>query len=519
MSFFARQRPSGRALIAGGLTACLLILSAFFFAANTYKQQHFRDSKIDEIIFYFHNGLANGQSLSFSDAARTALPWACAALIVTLLPLIVPWRRLLSRGAALLHRPISLPTGRWRYRLLYALALTGWSLWSLATSFGIPSYISAITQSSQLFEQHYIDPRQVAIAFPEQKRNLIHIYVESLENTVASSQHGGRAPQSLIPELEKLALDPANVSFSHQDRGLGGMLPAYGTTWTAAGITAQSAGVPLKDGFLGKDRNELGAFPHFLPGAYTSGQIMEKAGYAQSFLMGSDAAFGGRDKFLTQHGNYLIKDHPYAKQHGLVPPDYHVWWGFEDKKLFQFARDEATSLAQTGKPFNLQLLTADTHFTDGYADETCPRRHAHQYDNVHACSSRQIAAFVEWIRSQPFGANTTIVITGDHLGMQTSYYEEKIGQTDYQRTIYNVIINPAIRPVRSQPRQFTSFDMYPTILAATGATIPGDRLGLGVNLFSARQTLVEQLGSLDALNQALSKRSHYYERRIMIPSS
>lgn len=386
------------------------------------------------------------------------------------------------------------------------------------SSFGVPQYVQALSQSSQLFENHYVDPRTVNITFPEKKRNLIHIYMESMENTVASKQHGGQSDKSIIPELEALALDKDTISFSHRNTGLGGMLPATGTTWTVAGITAQTAGIPLKDGFFGKNRNEMGAFNQFLPGAYTSGQIFEKAGYNQTFMMGSEANFGGRDKLLTQHGNYTIKDYLYAKDHGQVPHDYKVWWGYEDKKLFEFAKDEATRLSQSDKPFNLNVLTVDTHFTDGYLDKTCAKKYAAKYDNVHACSSQQVAAFVEWVRQQPFAENTTIVLTGDHLGMQTSYYDEKIGGNDYQRTVYNAIINPAVRTANTHNRQFTSFDMYPTILAATGATIPGDRLGLGVNLFSDQPTLTEQMGGLDALNAELSKRSNFYERKIMISS-
>ena len=104
--------------------------------------------------------------------------------------------------------------------------------------------------------------------------------------------------------------------------------------------------------------------------------------------MGSEASFGGRDKLLTQHGNFNIEDYNYAKKHGKISEDYKVWWGYEDKKLFQFAREEASRLAASDKPFNLQLLTADTHFTDGYLDETCAKTFSNQYDNVHACSSK-----------------------------------------------------------------------------------------------------------------------------------
>lgn len=119
---------------------------------------------------------------------------------------------------------------------------------------------------------------------------------------------------------------------------------------------------------------------------------------------------------------------------------------------------------------------------------------------------------------QPFYENTTIVISGDHLGMQTSYYDEKIGGTNYQRTIYNTFINPAISTSHSKNRQFTTFDMYPSTLAALGVKIDGDRLGLGTNLFSGKKTLVEQYGGIENLNSELSKRSAYYENKIFTKS-
>ena len=48
------------------------------------------------------------------------------------------------------------------------------------------------------------------------------------------------------------------------------------------------------------------------------------------------------------------------------------------------------------------------------------------------------------------------------------------------------------------------------MLSALGFQIEGDRLGLGVNLFSQQPTLVEQLGR-EALNAELQKTSKFYE--------
>ncbi len=43
-------------------------------------------------------------------------------------------------------------------------------------------------------------------------------------------------------------------------------------------------------------------------------------------------------------------------------------------------------------------------------------------------------------------------------------------------------------------RTYTTFDNFPTTLAAMGVTIEGNRLGLGTNLFSSEQTLSERYG-------------------------
>ena len=51
--------------------------------------------------------------------------------------------------------------------------------------------------------------------------------------------------------------------------------------------------------------------------------------------------------------------------------------------------------------------------------------------------------------------------------------------------------------------------MFPTILEAMGAKIPGRALGLGRSLYSLAPTLLEQYG-LDSLNNALEKRSPNY---------
>jgi phosphoglycerol transferase len=200
------------------------------------------------------------------------------------------------------------------------------------------------------------------------------------------------------------------------------------------------------------------------------------------------------------------------KAEGRLPEDYHEWWGFEDQKLFAFAREEVSKLASQEEPFNFTMLTCDTHFPDGYVCELCQEEYEDQYSNVLACSSRQVYEFVEWIKAQPFYENTTIVISGDHLTMDNDFLEE-IDQ-EYERTIYNCIINAPVEPVNEKNRKFGTMDMFPTTLAAMGVEIEGDCLGLGTNLFSEKATLTEVYG-FDLLNEEMQKRSEFYNEEIL----
>lgn len=368
-------------------------------------------------------------------------------------------------------------------------------------SLEIHSFIANTFTKSDFIETHYVDPDDTEITFPENKRNLIYIFLESMENTFSDPDAGGKVTDNFIPELTELAEN--NVSFRSED-GKRGAYCYVGTRWTAAALFAQTTGVnikvPLNFDTYGKDGT-------YMPGITALGDILAKEGYEQSLLFGSDAGFAARDAYFTEHGEYNIIDVYSLIEEGKLPEGYWEWWGFEDVKVFDFAKEELLRLAELGRPFNFTTLTADTHFPDGYVCELCGSDYKEQYANVLACSSRQVYEFVEWIKAQPFYENTTIVLSGDHLTMDPEFLKEI--NADYVRTSYSCIINPAIDPVKEKGREFATFDMFPTTLAALGATIEGDRLGLGTNLFSDKETLTEKYG-YDKLEEELSKTSDFY---------
>ena len=351
-----------------------------------------------------------------------------------------------------------------------------------------------------IYQEYYISPNDVSITAEGKKKNLIYIYLESMETTYASTADGGRQTENYIPNLTRLARE--NVSFSNSE-GLGGFHTVTGAGYTMAAIFATTTGVPYA---LPIDSTAIDATGTFATGITGLGDVLDREGYAQEFLCGSDAAFGGRKLYFQQHGGYEIFDLFTAREKDYIPEDYYVWWGYEDFTLFDIAKDEATRLSQADQPFNLTLLTVDLHHMEGYVCERCGSDYGTATANVAACTDRQVAEFVDWCREQPFFEDTLIVITGDHPRMDTYLVG---GVSYYDRTVYNCFINAGKETKNIKNREFTHMDIFPTVLSALGYTIEGDRLGLGTDLFAEKATLAEEL-TFSYVDQEVARTSSYY---------
>ena len=459
---------------------------------------------IDEIIFHLKVPLDGTNSDVVLDGINACVPLAVLVLFLSIF-LIIGLRN--KHGKCMIALFLV---------AVIACGSAGRAAYEVYDELDVKEYLVSQKKESHFIEQNYVDPRTTKITFPEQKRNLIYIYLESMESTFASKGDGGGLDFNCILELTTLAEE--NTNFSDSDK-LGGGYPAYGGTWTMAGIFSQTSGIPIKNSEQTDDVNAtLAEQSSFSSQARNLEDILADEGYNQCFMIGSDATFGGRRAYFESHGKGQteICDYNTAKENGQIPEDYYVWWGYEDQKLFANAQEKLTELSSKDEPFNFTMLTVDTHFEDGYVCEQCQNEFGdNQYANVMACSSRQVDAFVKWIQQQPFYENTTIVISGDHLTMDSDFCNDV--SEDYERSVYNVFINlPEGLDTsfeKTHSREFATLDMFPTTLAAMGVTIEVDRLALGVNLFSDEQTLTEQYGR-KGLDKELMKKSKFYDMLI-----
>lgn len=479
--------------------ACIVFsLCVFLFFTEMWLFKTWEALSVDEILFHLKAPLAGTNSAMIVDYLKV-YGLAEAGVILGVLTLLFILRK----------KPIEFRFTL-AFSLLAGLGLFGYALFDfteqvkLAAFLGQQEVVEGEEPKEDFIAAHYVNPRSVSLVFPEEKRNLIYIYLESMELTYTDAASGGAFEQNVIPELTELALE--NECFNGDSEQLNGAIVYPGTEWTMGAIFGQSTGLPLK--VAGAANDLLSRYDSFFDGLVGIGDILEKQDYHQVFLLGSDAVFGGREAFFGTHGSYDIRDHPYALENGLIPEGYHVFWGYEDMRLFDIAKQTLLELAEEETPFNLTMLTVDTHFPDGYVCELCGYEYDDdQYSNVMRCSSRQVAEFIAWIQEQDFYEDTAIVICGDHLTMDGDYCQNV--PKEYRRKTYAAFINSSVEPAdSSRVRQFSTLDMLPTTLASMGVSLGRQRMGLGTNLFSNVDTLTEELG-VDACSAGLAEQSTF----------
>ena len=503
----------------GTVVCCLLVLGLLFLTYTyLFAKRNFGAVPFDQIVFHIMMPLSGTSSDMIKDyVTGYVLPFVSAWMIF-ICWVYVP----VKKGIGLAVRfgrkegflsifPLKLPLR------LFITFLAVWFcilFFLIDRKFSMISYLKSQLSASSLIEEEYIQADNVAITFPDKKRNLICIYIESAESSSQDMADGGLFQINCIPELTELARE--NTSFSQSDL-IEGSAMAPGTEWTIAGLVAETAGIPL---FLPLNYNNvMGSYKSFLPGVKSLGEILADHGYHNYFMSGSNFEFGGRTLYFTQHGNYNIMDYKWALKNGMIPEGYHVFWGMEDQKLFQIAKEQLLEIAKKDEPFNFSLLTVDTHTPNGYVCELCKDTYSSKYMNVWACASSQISSFVRWIQEQDFYENTTIFLSGDHISMHPDFYgansrDDYVGEV--KRKVYECFVNPAVLPIQEKNRKFTTMDMFPSILGALGVQIEGNRLGLGTDLFSGEETLPEKYG-YSYLFTELGKRSIYYERELLFP--
>lgn len=352
---------------------------------------------------------------------------------------------------------------------------------AFATTVGVADYIKAGNSKYDIGD-YYVEP---TVTSDKHKRNLVLIYLESGEATLADDQLFEKNAFAPLEEATQASDGWQSVEDFQQYEGGG---------WTMAGLASTQCGIPLKgtgsvagSGAL----NELGDdVDTYLGGATCMGDVLDQHGYKSVFLGGANGAFAAKGTFLSSHGYSEEKDLSDWRAAGEPAKNFRSDWGLSDGRLMAHAKDEIDDLhaesEKTGQPFNLSMLTLDTH-EPVHIYDYCDVDTQNVVTSAFSCSMTQVAGFVDYMEEKGYLEDTTVVIMGDHLKHMSAgdaFHE----QLDHHgnRTIFNRIWVPGQdKDSKLRPR-VDQLNMYPTILEAAGLTLKDHEAGLGVSAFSPK---------------------------------
>jgi phosphoglycerol transferase len=362
------------------------------------------------------------------------------------------------------------------------------SLFHWTSQVSAVSYVSS-QWGHDYFSDMYVPPQNVKIS-AQAPRNLVLIYMESMETGYRDPERFGI---NLLAGLDELG----GIKFEQYR-------PAFGTGWTIATIVSTQCGLPLKAVSLldGNDQGE--ALKAFLPNATCLGDILSDHGYHNVFMGGASLNFAGKGKFLRDHGYHEILGREDWIERGAQVENMNEW-GLHDDELLTHAKLKLQELQALDNPFNLTLLTVDTHHPEGFISPTCSKRGTKNYSGIVKCSVDQIVDFVKCLKEQGSLANTNVVIVGDHLAMATGERANKLNAAE--RLIFNTFISEQSFVINRDT--IVPFDILPTTLAFVGFDIENSALALGISAFGhEKMALGEE--RLTIMQNAIANRSKTY---------
>ncbi|WP_052185243.1 sulfatase-like hydrolase/transferase [Methylotenera versatilis] len=479
-------------------------LAFFIFCFVIWLRQEFGEVSIDQILYHLEFGseglLTADQSIIRTFYNKSLL----LPLILTIIAMLfnadcfntikklyttikVSLVQLLSQHK-LSKKLIFLPKQYYLLTTAFVYALFHFSAFSY--------FVDSMSPNSlDFYAQYYKAPSQTKI-IANKPKNLVLIYVESLESTYDNKKIFN---EDLLKNISAHTL--GGVSFLKQRQ-------ITGTSWTMAGIVSTQCGIPLRPVFGGGDRRKNSATEltsQFLPNIDCLGDILKKHDYTNVFIGGAALSFAGKGKFFSDHGYDEIwgRDELSKILDPKLPQNH---WGVFDDDLLNYAKHKIDLLEQKGSLYNVTLLTLDTHMPDGSYSKTCTASGAIEFKDIVRCTSTLLADLVHYMDKKGYLENTTVVIMGDHLVM-TNPVTKKLQKAN-ERFVFNNYIIKNTKLIKNRD-EITHVDHLPTILDSINLTVEGGKIGLGISGFS-QLAIPDNKARFELLNKYATKSSAQY---------
>ena len=248
-------RKTGRRILSAAgavLTVFLVTLSALLAASITWMFKTWNYLTMDELMYQLRAPMDGTNRNMIMDYI-----WSCIPLTVIVLAVSIILLFLLRKKKVIYRILIGV-------LFLGAAGIISYYLWYTWDRLDIGNYAENKSTYSEFIDVNYIDPADTELTFPETKRNLIYIFLESVETTYADTENGGAFEENYIPHLTEMAQEYEDFSGSSTDLNGGHSMPY--TTWTAGALFGQTSGLPLS---IPIDGNSMDTQDSFFPGIVT----------------------------------------------------------------------------------------------------------------------------------------------------------------------------------------------------------------------------------------------------------
>lgn len=359
------------------------------------------------------------------------------------------------------------PSGASAITLVLGIALFGQAV-------GAADYFRA-SNSSLSMSEYYVVPdlsEPIAVASdrePSKPKNLVLIFMESIEQEMSNTE---LFSENLLEPVESATRGWSSMETYREYPGGG---------WTMAGLFGTSCGVPLRSSgieYSSTQSNSIGeGDSSFMPGAVCLGDVLSESGYTNVFLGGADSEFASKGRFLREHGYDDVKD----LQTWLSAGEDEVSnWGLSDRRLMENAKAEVTRLHDAGQPFNLTLLTVDSH-EPAYPFDYCEQTTEVYLESAIRCSMEQVAGFISYLEDSGYLEDTLVILTADHkkmIGESMPSMDVLLNSPD--RSLFNRFWDPdGAVELREGADQLS---MYATILDLLDLGREDHRAGIGSSM-------------------------------------
>lgn len=205
-----KTKKAGRILLA--VFAVLIgTLGVLLFTSERWMRKTWPNLSMEELVYQLKAPIAGtSHDLLMSYICSSALIAAAALILLILVSIFLREKR----KAHVAFGMICIAAGA--ASIVYSIN----DVWA---ALDVKDYLKNQSTYNTVVEDNYVDPDRVNITFPEQKRNLIYLYLESMESTYADKASGGAFDKNYIPELTQLAAD--NISFPIRSCSAAASLP------------------------------------------------------------------------------------------------------------------------------------------------------------------------------------------------------------------------------------------------------------------------------------------------------